>query len=635
MKNVWLAQPTNQLSESVFLPYSIGVLAAYAWNSDIIKKEYALKEFLFLKQPIDTVLHEMENPFLVGFSCYMWNIEYNLQLARSIKEKWPSCIIVFGGQQIPPDTSYLEEYPFVDILLLGEGEQSFSGILESMALGEPLDKVHGVVFRKDGTIVITEKQYAKDLSGFPSPYLEGFFDHIIHGKKYEGFKFDGLIETTRGCPYGCLYCAYNATPVRQFPMEKVKGELEWLSQNQIEYCICADGNFGMMARDEEIADFVIELKKRTGFPKKFETTSDKNKADRSFRIYKNFHEMQMDRGVALDVQSLTPEVLQNVNRKNMSVEAFSAQLRQYRDAGINTYTDLILGLPGESFESFCKSLFNVIEAGQHYCLAVYCCLLLPNAPMNSPAMIKKYGIKTIRSCLRQTHSRLTETQMYDSRSEIVVETNTMSKNDWAKMNKIACIVQALHCFGLLRFVAIYLRQALSVSYYDFYKRVFEFITEQNPFLGGIVENVNAAVPGYLAKKNDLFFVDRRFGDINLPFDEGMYLCFSAEGERFYNAMRPCLREFFTDAELFEDLYNYQKNIMNLPGAKTHKQSFVYDWYSYFKNIYAPLPHIPVLNNNTLLFHTDSYDDLVLYAREIVWYGKRHERTIISDLSYIQ
>ena len=632
MKNVWLVQPTNQLAESVFLPYSVGVLAAYAWHSDFIKKEYALKDFIFLKQPLKTVLSEIDEPFLVGFSCYMWNIEYNLQLAEAIKEKWPDCTIVFGGQQIPSNCSYLEDYSFIDILIFGEGERPFAGILEVLALKRSLRGIPGIAFRENGELCSTPKEYAKDLSGFPSPYLGGYFDHILQSEKYAGMKFDALVETTRGCPYKCLYCAYNATPVRQFPMEKVKGEIKWLSDNRIEYCICTDGNFGLMPRDEEIADYVIALKKETGFPKKFETTSDKNKAERSFRIYQKFHEAQMDRGVAMDVQSLTPQVLKNVNRVNMSLDAFSAQLKLYREAGINTYTDLILGLPGESLDSFCRSLFGVIEAGQHYCIAVYCCQLLPNAPMYSPEIIEKYGIKTVRSYLRQTHSRLLETQMYGSRSEIVVQTNTMSKSDWVKMNTVAALVQSFHCFGLLRFIAVYLRQAEGVPYYDFYMAVYKYIAE-NEYLNGIVRHVTATFPGYLAGENDLYFVDKRFGDINLPFDEGMFLCFAAESEAFFREIRPCLRAFFRDETLFEDLLAYQECVLNLPGAKPHAHAFQYDWYAFFKEMYAPLPRVPEKKQNTIRFVPDGVEDLVVYAREIVWYGKRHERTIISNVAY--
>ena len=635
MKNVWLIQATNQLAESVFLPYSIGVLAAYAWNSETVKSEYSLKDFIFLKQPLDAVLSDISEPYLIGFSSYMWNIEYNLQLADAIKQKWPNCITVFGGQEIPFDSSYLDNYSFIDILIFGEGEQSFTKILEHLAEKKPLDDISGIAFRKkSGEIAITEKNYAKDLSEFPSPYLEGCFDHIIHNEKYAGRKFDALIETTRGCPYQCLYCAYNATPVRQFSMDKVKRELDWLSDNHIEYCICADGNFGLLPRDEEIADYVISLKKATGFPVKFETTSDKNKAERSFRIYKKFHEAQMDRGVSLDVQSMSPDVLKNVNRKNMTTEEFSAQLKLYREEGINTYTDLILGLPGETLDSFCRSLFEVIEAGQHYCLAVYNCLLLPNAPMYLPEIIKKFGIVTVQSHLRQTHSRLIETQMYGSRAEIVVQTNTMSKEDWMKMNRTAFLVQAFHCFGLLRFIAIYLRQSEGLSYYDFYMTVFRYI-ENNDILSGIVQHVTAAFPGYLSGKNDLFFVDRRFGDINLPFDEGMFLCFAAQSEAFFREIKPCLQSLFHKEELFEDLFAYQQAVMNLPGAKKHERSFEYDWYSYFGDLYAELPRLPVRKKNTLSFSPKSTDDLVLYAREIVWYGKRHERTIISEIEYAE
>ena len=75
MKNLYLVQPSSNLSDSVFLPYSVGSLAAYALKHEKIKSKYNLCDFVFMKLPVDEVVSEMNNPCAVGFSCYMWNIE--------------------------------------------------------------------------------------------------------------------------------------------------------------------------------------------------------------------------------------------------------------------------------------------------------------------------------------------------------------------------------------------------------------------------------------------------------------------------------------------------------------------------------------------------------------------------------
>ncbi|MBQ3518204.1 MAG: cobalamin-dependent protein [Clostridia bacterium] len=98
----------------------------------------------------------MEKPFIVGFSCYMWNIDYNLSLAKAIKAEWPDCVIALGGPQVPNDFEILEEYDFVDILMHGEGEVTFYELLKALAEDKKLKNVHNISYRDNGTLTRTE-----------------------------------------------------------------------------------------------------------------------------------------------------------------------------------------------------------------------------------------------------------------------------------------------------------------------------------------------------------------------------------------------------------------------------------------------------------------------------------------------
>ncbi|MGN1169372.1 MAG: B12-binding domain-containing radical SAM protein [Acutalibacteraceae bacterium] len=391
-KKVYLIQPSNILSGSVFLPYSVGAIAAYSWQFESIKEEFELQPFIFTKKPVDEAMREIDNPCIVGFSNYMWNVEYNLLLAAGVKKAWPECIIAFGGPQIADDVGFLEEYPFIDILMYGEGEESFYKILTSISSGEGFEGIDNIAFKSAGEIIKTKKSPACDISGYPSPYTSGYFDSIIHNKAYDGIQFDAIIETNRGCPYKCIYCAWSGvdSTIRQFPTQKVEAELEWLAKNKIAYCICGDANFGILERDEEIVDYLVSLKKQYGYPQKFETTAAKNKDELTFRINSKLDSVGLNKGVSVACQSLSPQVLRNVGRHNMSIDSFISQLKRYREAGMHTYTDLILGLPGETFESFCRGLFAVIEAGQCFSININRCELLPNSLMNSQEIISKY-----------------------------------------------------------------------------------------------------------------------------------------------------------------------------------------------------------------------------------------------------
>ena len=82
MKNVWLAQPTEKkTNSSIYLPYAIGALAAYSWQFPHIKAHYALKDFIIFMDDAHTVCERLDAPYIVAFSCYLWNINYNFLLA--------------------------------------------------------------------------------------------------------------------------------------------------------------------------------------------------------------------------------------------------------------------------------------------------------------------------------------------------------------------------------------------------------------------------------------------------------------------------------------------------------------------------------------------------------------------------
>lgn len=635
MKNVYFVQPNNALSKSsslppaVYLPYAVGAIAAYSFSREEIKREYKLCDFIFTKMPIENALEEIKEPYIVAFSNYMWSVEYNLDLARAVKEKWPECIIAFGGVQVPDDTEYLEEYPFIDLLMHSEGEVTFYKLLTSLSEGGSMEDVPNLSYRKEGVPVQTKKELGPPLEDFPSPYTMGLFDYIVDNPEYKDIQFDTVIETNRGCPYRCVFCCWrgNKSGFRQFPMEKVRAELDWLAEHKISYCFCADSNFGILERDEEIADYIVQLKKKYGYPQRFESTAAKNKDDQVFKILSKLEEADLNRGVSVAVQSMSPEVLEIVGRKNMSVNNFAEQVTRYRTSGMYTYTDLILGLPGETLDSFCKGLCQVIEAGQHSNVSVYRCEFLPNTIMYTKEFVKEYKIKTVRSLWCQIHTKVDEDMKYASRSDVVVATSTMSTEDWEKAFRFSTCVQSFHSLGLLKFFAIYLRKAKNISYYDFYMNLYEWIVAESSVIGKIVDKVFVSVEPFLQEKGNLCFSDERFGDIYWEFYEGLFLSCAAEFEDFYEDAVKYLKKYFDSEEVFEELLLYQKSMIALPSQKEKVLSFRYDWHEYFEKLFDESCLIPEKTETKLTFEDTSADSWISFAHKRVWYGKRYENTI--------
>ncbi len=635
MKNVYFVQPNNELSESsclpsaVYLPYAVGAIAAYSFSKEEIKKNYNLCDFIFTKMPIDYALEQITEPFIIGFSNYMWSVEYNLALAKALKEKHPECIIAFGGVQVPDDTEYLKEYPFIDVLMHSEGEVTFYKLLMALNDEKSLDEVPNISYRKDGIGIQTKKELGPPLEDFPSPYTMGLFDYIVNNPEYENIQFDTVIETNRGCPYRCVFCCWrgNKSGFRQFPMEKVKAELDWLAEHKISYCFCADSNFGILERDEEIADYIVELKRKYGYPQRFESTAAKNKDDQVFKILSKLEQADLNRGVSVAVQSMSPEVLEIVGRKNMSVNNFAEQVARYRTNGMYTYTDLILGLPGETLDSFSRGLCEVIEAGQHSNVSVYRCEFLPNTIMYTKEFVEKYKIKTVKSLLCQIHTKVDADMKYASRSDIVVATSTMSTEDWKKAFRFSVCVQSFHSLGILKFFAIYLRKAKNISYYDFYMNLYEWIEKESKAVKRILDKVFASLDIFLEGKGNLCFSDERFGDIYWEFYEGLFLSCAAEIEDCFEDVENYLRRYFDDKETYEDLLLYQKSMIALPSEKEKVLNFRYNWYEYFENLFNESYLIPEEKETKLNFEDTSADSWISFAHKRVWYGKRYENTI--------
>lgn len=631
-KKVYLAQPSNnKQNKSVFLPYSAGCLAAYAFSFEEISNVYDFCGFVYSKETIEKSLEIIRDPAFVGFSCYMWNVEYNLALAKAVKEKYPEAVISFGGPQIPDDTEYLENYDFIDVLTHGEGEIVFYKLLIAMDRGEDFSGIKNISYRSSGRILRNEKESPCDISDFPSPYTTGCFDYIVNDPELAGVQFDTVIETNRGCPFSCIYCywARSGNRFRLFPIEKVKAEILWMAEKKVSFCVCADSNFGMLDRDEEIADFIIETKAKYGYPEKIETASGKNKTDVTFRINQKFEKAGLNRGISIAVQSMSPKVLEIIGRKNMSFEALCEQLKMYRENDMYTYTDLILGLPGETFESFCSGLFKVIEAGQHYSINVNRCEFLPNTIMHSEEMVRKYKIRTIKSNLCQNHSLTASDIFIGSRSELVVETDSMSSSEWRNAVRLSTMVLAFHCMGLLRFIAVYLRKARNVSYEDFYTLIYRKTEDGSSIVHHLLNKVCVSVDAFLEEKGDLNYSDTRFGNIYWPFEEALFLNCAYYADEFYDAIAEMTKEYSDEA--FLDLLSYQKAVISRPSLPERDYEFRYDWPDYFKDIFDENYLKPIKKETGIHINRSPYDNWIDYAKEVVWFGKRSDRMIRKDI----
>ena len=626
-KKVYLIQINNEYGNDIYFPYSAGVIAAYAWQNRQIADNYELSGILFERCSIEKNLDSVKEPFAIGVSVYEWNFEYSVLLASQIKKKYPQCIVIFGGHQVAPGTKLLEQYGFIDFIIHGEGENSFCNILNSFISDKEVYKIHGIAYRTEKGFVTT-KAVVDDIEQNPSPYLEGYFDFAAQNSKRS---FSAILETNRGCPYGCAFCDWGNIKknVRLFPIDKVKKEIEWMAKHKVGYCYCADGNFGLFERDVEIVEYLIEQNRKYGYPKKFQATYAKNNSEIVFKINKMLNDAGMSKGATLSFQSLSGEALKNIGRKNMSIEKYKELLTMYARNGIPTYSELILALPGETYDSFKNTLEQLIESGQHSSINVFNCEALVNAPMSEKTYVEKHGIQTVTTSINQYHVK-PDSKGVKEYTRIVISTNTMSSADWKKANMLAVCMRVFHNLGLLQFFAIWLFKEKSVPYMDFYEKLLCWMyANPETVCGRVFAWLDETYEGVIAGHGQITYTDERFGELVWPLEEGAFLRIAYEMRLFYSEITDYLKKYGIDSELFVDLLSYQMNAVKFPSYLMKDEiNLKYNLPEYFCGVYdnrkIPLERcdISVKFDNSGI--PSQWAD---YAREIVWFGRRGGKNI--------
>ena len=618
--------------KSVYLPYATGLIAAYAWANVDIKSNYSFEGFIFWRQNIEEAVASLESPFLIGFSCYIWNTEYNKALAKKLKESYPDCIVVFGGHNVPNNTKMLEQYSFIDILVHGEGEEAFKALLLAYTVDGELSCINNISFRnKKKELIKTPSLPVTDID-LPSPYIEGIFESLV---SKGDFNFCAVIETNRGCPNHCTYCDWGrlGSKLRLFPMDKILKEIDWIAEHKIEYFWCADSSFGLFERDREIVDRLIEKKIETGYPKTFKANYAEHREIEVYDICRKLNEVDMNKGATLSFQSLNPTVLKNISRTNITMERFAEMMALYNEANIATYAELILGLPGETYESFCRGIETLLEAGQHTALNIHALVLLVNSKMAEPSYVKKFGIKTVRTEFAQFHCEKAENDLPEF-YDLVIATDTMNTSMWVRSTMFFIYIQTFHQLGLLQFFAIYLFHEKNVKYVTFYSELLDW-SEKNKdtICGKIYTEFSKKLLGIPEGNGSRSYINELFGNIVWPLEEGAFLDILPQTEQFYVEIESFLIFFNIEKEIYNNLLNYQIGMMKMPGKCRINISLNYDFYNYFNRIYVHSYGKLFALNNIVHAKDENYTKTWKeYAITNVWYGRNDSRNIFSDIS---
>lgn len=616
-QNVYLAQVNHLYGKNAFLPYSAGMLQAYAQRDPIVSANFEFQPIIFRREEIQRILARMwgKPPAVLGLSCYIWNYEYQMALARAVKTNFPKVLVIAGGPHIPVTPEKIEN---VDMKIAYEGELSFTKALQEIVSGEFIP-------------VLREGNRIQDLDSLPSPYLDGVFDPILNDPDNAELNFHASQETHRGCPYSCTFCDWGSavmTKLRKFSDERIMKELLWMADHKIEMVYNCDANYGIFPRDLELTRAMVDLKDLYGYPQKFRAAYAKNSNDVIFQHAKLLHDADMNKGVTLSFQSMDQKTLEIVKRDNIKITDFKRLMDKYREAGIATYSELILGLPGETYDTFANGLETMLECGQHESVQVYTCEVLPNSEMNEPEYKKLHGIETVRSPIPMFHGT-PATDPYQEHYELVVATKTMPKSDWMRAQMFAWAVQALHCLGLTRLIAQGLRRLEDVPYRTFYERI---LHDSNPD-GVLGKAIRFAADEY-AKLRDgkpwgSFSVWH--GDITWPPEEVGFLQLVDNKEKLYSELWEIVREFSTmDLDILNELFEYQEALVAEPHFRDHVTLILaHDWPAFFNGQVLCEEKTEVRISQRVVCHGDKEQ----FAREVVWYGRKGG-TFMNRVRYV-
>jgi radical SAM superfamily enzyme YgiQ (UPF0313 family) len=465
-----------------------------------------------------------------------------------------------------------------------------------------------------------------NLDELPSPYLTNTVWELVD--KVDGVKWISSWETNRGCPYQCTFCDWGSatfTKVRKWEESKIFKEIEWFGENKIPYIDCCDANFGIFqARDFRIAEKLKEVALKTHYPERIRPAWAKNSSEKILPIAKQLQEGGVLGAVTLAVQSLDTNTLDIMKRANIKFDSFGELTATFRENNIPTYTELIMGLPGETLETFKQGLENIAHT-KIDAVFIYHCSVLPNAPMNIPAYREKYGIKVVKSPIMLVHSSIHNRGIQEY-EYLATENNTCSLDELKEIYLYSWSFLTLQSLGILEYVTIYFNKAHNLQFIKFYEKFLEYARSNDSILKNELDKVTKFRDGgYSGKGWDHH--DPELGDIIWPIEEASWLRLTRDKKLLEDTIFDLLIYINNECKLNEsdivlrDLAKFQVFILTTRDYKDEIKSsnFECDWKEFF------------IENNSVLSQkecTYSYrnpineSDFVKWGYKTIWYGRR-------------
>ena len=441
------------------MPLGIGLLAAYLIEN-LPKDSLEIRLYKFTED----IVADLENKVdVIGFSMYSWNASLNRFFAERIKLRNPEALVVCGGPDITYKDKwirdYLEKYSYVNYLIPFNAEIPLLGIIKSIFFSDNLasSSVQGAYYLAGENKQLVYKELETKLESLnlaPSPYLTGLMDKFFPTAN-SAFKLAPFIETNRGCPDQCTFC-HTANEKYNKPIYKdneiFQAEMELFAQRMKNYpdvpLYIADNNFGMFNRDNEIADIIRTHQDASGWPVFIDVTVGKSRVDNILQVVKKLKPGTLS--VFMSAQSMTPQVLKNIKRKNLTPDQF-----EYLQQGLLASTEgetadqknlsssgIIIGLPGETRQSFFDTVEKIMALGINGFIP-YTLMVLKGTPLGDDIYELKNEYIVKHRIVPQQFGKYDGHLVLDT-EEVAVGTPTMTFDDYLECRSLCFFLQVVY-----------------------------------------------------------------------------------------------------------------------------------------------------------------------------------------------
>jgi radical SAM superfamily enzyme YgiQ (UPF0313 family) len=613
MLQLGLIQPNFQTGpkhlNSFYLPYTVGLLWSYVKQDPFVNENYELYDMLFRRDNVHEAVEHYKKCDVIIISFYIWSSQYCYRFCDLLKQANPDVKILAGGPDLDwKDKEFFDKHPYIDYLVVSEGEIACTKILQSIAKKEEIKKLWAEPRMKDLDI--------------PSPYTEGLFDDLM--AKHTDIEWIPTLETDRGCPYACTFCDWGSlTASKMFKVyfDRIESELKWFADKKLPFMAMTNSNFGIFKdRDMQIAEIIAENKRTTGYPSGISVSYAKNSNKTIVDILKIFDSVKIQTGFVLSLQTGDDDVLEIIKRKNLKINVLSDIVDLANENNIPLLTELIVGLPGETKETWLAGLEKILQSGITQ-LEVFKLALLVNAPMME-TQADDYEYKTFSSYdyFYDTNEQniLSEIEQgIGENIQLVLSNNTMTLTDMRYVLKFTWFLIGMYSGGVSRFIADYLHKNNGVEYMKLHTDMFEyFMQPQFPFKE-VLDQMDECLDEWVEQG----YVTKKLGG------------FSFIGWNFISCFTPILHsrnivnETISDVRKYvEDKYEISTDVLD--EYELFTSNFIKQYGEYLTEPKVIESKTDLLPHSTYQF-TDRYDqfpetkeehiELVVFGRRKSWY----------------